>query len=167
MADSARHHVEFAGYYPGVIGKITALHAVYYAEHWGFDVTFETQVGSELSEFLRDFDSQRDGFWVAIADGRFGGAVAIDGHKAKSEGARLRWFIVEPDLQGSGIGMSLLRKALDFCRNARYPRVYLWTFEGLGPARHLYEREGFCLAEEHQVEQWGARILEQKFELQL
>ncbi len=166
MADSAGHHVAFSGYYPGAIGKITELHAVYYSEHWGFDVTFETQVGRELSEFLSNFDPQRDGFWVALADGRFAGSVAIDGHNGKTEGARLRWFIVEPDLQGSGIGRSLLTKAVIFCRNASYPRVYLWTFEGLGPARRLYEREGFRLAEEHPVEQWGARIIEQKFELQ-
>jgi hypothetical protein len=45
------------GYFPGAVGKITELHAVYYHENWGFDISFETQVGRELSEFLRDFDS--------------------------------------------------------------------------------------------------------------
>jgi GNAT superfamily N-acetyltransferase len=157
--------VEFTGYYPGVIGKITELHAVYYAEHWGFDVSFETQVGSELSQFFRDFHPQRDGFWAALVDRHFAGSVAIDGHNESSGGARLRWFIVEPDLQGIGIGKTLIRKAVDFCRTASYPRVFLWTFEGLGPARHLYENAGFRPAEEHPVEQWGARIIEQKFEL--
>ena len=44
--------IKFHGYYPGVVGKITEIHAVYYNEHWGFDVSFETQVARELSEFI-------------------------------------------------------------------------------------------------------------------
>ena len=42
--------IKLHGYYPGVVGKITEIHAVFYNENWGFDVSFETQVGSELSE---------------------------------------------------------------------------------------------------------------------
>ena len=56
--------VEFHGYYPGVVGKIIESHAVYYFENWGFDVTFETQVGRELSEFVSNFDKNRDSLWV-------------------------------------------------------------------------------------------------------
>ena len=57
--------IKVHGYYPGVVGKITEIHAVYYNEHWGFDVSFETQVGRELSEFISNFDEDRDGFWSA------------------------------------------------------------------------------------------------------
>ncbi|MGD9199633.1 MAG: GNAT family N-acetyltransferase, partial [Desulfobacterales bacterium] len=96
--------IKFHGYYPGVVGKITELHAVYYHEHWGFDVSFETQVGRELSIFVSEFDEKRDGLWVATVDGRFAGAVAIDGQHALAEGARLRWFIVDPDFQEAGLG---------------------------------------------------------------
>jgi hypothetical protein len=28
------------GYLPGVIGKVTEMHATYYYQHWGFDVFF-------------------------------------------------------------------------------------------------------------------------------
>ena len=28
--------IKIQGYYPGVVGKITELHAVYYHEHWDF-----------------------------------------------------------------------------------------------------------------------------------
>ena len=167
MSEKTQSTVEVIGYYPGVVGKITELHAVYYSEHWGFDVTFETQVGRELSEFLRDFDSQRDGFWAALVDRRFVGSVAIDGTLAASEGARLRWFIVEPSFQGEGIGRLLLGQAVDFCRDVSYSRVFLWTFKGLEPARRLYEEAGFRLSEEHLIEQWGTEILEQKFELDI
>ena len=68
--------IHIGGYYPGVIGKITEIHAVYYHEHWGFDVSFESQVGRELSIFVNEFDEERDGLWVATAGGKFAGSVA-------------------------------------------------------------------------------------------
>jgi hypothetical protein len=42
--------------------------------------------------------------------------------------------------------------------------VYLWTFEGLDAARHLYEKSGFRLALQKRGAQWGAEVNEQRFE---
>ena len=159
--------IEIKGYYPGVVGKITELHAVYYHDNWGFDVTFETQVGGELSEFVSQFDGNCDGLWVAVKKGEFAGAIAIDGTDAFGEGARLRWFIVDPQYQGSGIGKNLIMQAIEFCRQKRFPKVYLWTFKGLEDARRLYEVVDFRLSEECQIDQWGQDITEQKYELNL
>lgn len=159
--------IQIRGYYPGVVGKITELHAVYYYENWGFDVTFETQVGKELSEFVRQFDEKRDGLWVAVRKGEFAGAIAIDGTLAFGEGARLRWFIVAPQFQMAGIGKNLILRAIDFCEHRHYPKVYLWTFKGLENARRLYEALNFRLSEENEVAQWGQIIREQKYELDL
>ncbi|CAB1062220.1 hypothetical protein D1BOALGB6SA_6996 [Olavius sp. associated proteobacterium Delta 1] len=167
MGDSNLQDIEIKGYYPGVVGKITELHAVYYNENWGLDVTFETQVGGELSEFIRQFDGNRDGLWIAVKKGEFAGAIAIDGVDAFGEGARLRWFIVDPRYQGSGIGRNLIMQALAFCRQKGFPKVYLWTFKGLEDARRLYETVGFRLGEESQIAQWGQNIHEQKYELQI
>jgi GNAT superfamily N-acetyltransferase len=168
--ESEGHHmttIKIHGYYPGVVGKITEIHAVYYHEHWGFDVSFETQVGKELSVFVSEFDESRDGLWAATADGKFAGAVAIDGHNAMVDGARLRWFIVAPDLQNAGLGNRLISRAVQFCKDKKYPKIFLWTFEGLDAARRLYERHNFRLCETHEVDQWGQRIKEQKYELLL
>ena len=165
MTVPSKNEIEFQGYSPGVIGRITEAHALYYHEHWGFDVSFETQVGRELSAFMAAFQEGRDGFWAATEGGRFAGSVAIDGREAHPEGARLRWFIVVQGYQGTGLGKSLLRRAVDFCRQTGFPRVYLWTFEGLDTARALYEGEGFRLCEKHAVNQWGQRITEQMYEL--
>jgi GNAT superfamily N-acetyltransferase len=157
--------IKIHGYYPGVVGKITEIHAVYYHVHWGFDVSFETQVGRELSIFISEFDEARDGFWAATANDRFAGAVAIDGHNAMVEGVRLRWFIVDPEFQGAGLGLRLISRAVQFCRDKKYPKIFLWTFEGLDAARRLYEHHNFRLCETHEVDQWGQHIREQKFEL--
>ena len=157
--------IEYRGYYPGVVGEITTAHAVYYYENWGFDVTFETEVGSELSDFVSKFDGSRDGLWVASSNREFAGAIAIDGHNAFTDGARLRWYIVLPDFQKKGIGKNLMQQALEFCKHKEYPKIYLWTFSGLQDARRIYETVGFQLCEENDVTQWGQNIKVQKFEL--
>ncbi len=164
---AAKNKTEFRGYFPGAIGMITEAHAVYYHEHWGFDVSFETQVGRELSEFIDAFQEGRDGIWVATVGNRFAGSAVIDGRQASTEGARLRWFIVVPTFLGAGLGKALLARTVDFCRERDCPRAYLWTFKGLDAARALYEREGFRLCEEHVADQWGQNITEQRFELNL
>jgi GNAT superfamily N-acetyltransferase len=155
------------GYYPGVVGLITQAHAVWYHTHWGFDASFEAQVGRELSDFIAGFDDARDGLWVAEQRAAFAGAVAVCGPRAAVYGARLRWFIVLPEFQGRGIGADLIARAVAFCREKNYPKIFLWTFQGLEAARAIYTRFGFRLNETHAVAQWGQFIREEKFELVL
>ncbi len=154
----------FTGYFPGLVGRVVELHARYYHEVWGLDLSFEIQVARELSEFMGAFVPGRDGFWAARCQGEFAGFLAIDGSLSAKEGARLRWFIVEPAFQGQGVGSALLREGMKFCQKAGHTRVFLWTFEGLDKARRLYEREGFRLVFQHEVAQWGRVIKEQRFQ---
>jgi GNAT superfamily N-acetyltransferase len=143
------------GYVPGAIGRVSELHAAYYHREWGFGLFFESRVAVELAEFLGRYDEERDGFWTAQVDGRIEGSIAIDGLYAAAEGAHLRWFIVSDALRGQGAGGRLMEAAIGFCRACGCRRVYLNTFEGLGAARHLYERFGFRLVEQQPGTQWG------------
>ena len=156
--------VEIGGYCPGAIGRVAEMHAEYYHRHWGFGLFFEAKVARELSEFLCRFEKGRDGFWTLMRDERVEGAIAIDGSKAASEGAHLRWFIVSPKLKGSGWGRRLMTEAVALSDRQGYERIGLWTFAGLDAARHLYETFGFRLVVEREGEQWGARVREQRFE---
>lgn len=156
------------GYIPGSIGRVSELHGVYYHEHWGFGLFFEAKVAAELSEFLRRYDQNRDGFWTLSVNGCVEGAIAMDGiHGENDEGAHLRWFIVSDALRGRGAGHRLMNTALGFCRDRGYKKAFLWTFEGLGAARHLYEKNGFMVVEEHQGTRWGREVKEQRFECSL
>jgi ribosomal protein S18 acetylase RimI-like enzyme len=159
--------ITIAGYVPGAIGRVAELHAIYYSKAWNFGLYFEAKVAAELSAFLQRFDAGRDGFWTANRSGRVAGSIAIDGSRAGTEGAHLRWFILADALRGLGAGNRLMQEAVVFCRQHGYPCVYLWTFAGLDAARHLYEKFGFRLAEELEGEQWGKRVLEQRFVLEL
>jgi GNAT superfamily N-acetyltransferase len=151
------------GYRPGCIGRVTSLHADYYSRHSGFGAAFEGKVARELSALCEGYVEGRDGLWLALDGDSIEGSVAIDGSHAGEEGAHLRWFIVSDRLRGSGAGAALLTAAMDFCRE-RYDRAYLWTFEGLHAARHLYEKAGFTLANEQRGARWGSEVNEQRFE---
>jgi len=74
---------------------------------------------------------------------------------------------VSDALRGNGIGQQLIDRAIAFCRSRGYERIYLWTFEGLGPARHIYEKNGFVLVEQRSGARWGREVNEQRFELLL
>jgi GNAT superfamily N-acetyltransferase len=152
---------------PGAIGRVAELHAAYYARQWGFGVFFEAKIAMEVAEFLSRYDARRDGFWTASLGGRIEGSITIDGLHAADAGAHLRWFIMSDALRGRGVGGRLVEAAVDFCRRSGYPRVYLWTFEGLHAARHLYEKAGFALAEQRRGAQWGTEVTEQRFELRI
>ena len=155
--------IEFCGYIPGAIGKVTELQAVYYGRNWNFGLFFESWVATGLSEFLNRFDETRDLFLVALDGNRIVGSLTIDGSETDNRDAHLRWFIVEPDYWGRGIGRRLMEQAMRFCRQARLKHVYLWTFAGLDAARHVYESFGFKLAQERRFDQWGKLMTEQKF----
>ena len=50
--------------------------------------------------------------------------------------------------RGRGVGRQLLERAMAFNDTHGYTRCYLWTFQGLGAAKALYESYGFRLAHE-------------------
>jgi GNAT superfamily N-acetyltransferase len=152
------------GHIPGSIGRVVELHGTYYHAHWEFGHFFESKVAAELAEFIGRYDKNRDGFWTASLEGRVEGSITIDGIHNTGKGAHLRWFIVSDAMRGKGIGNRLIHSAVDFCRNKSYKRIYLWTFEGLNPARYLYEKHGFKLIEQRSGMQWGTEVIEQQFE---
>jgi GNAT superfamily N-acetyltransferase len=156
--------IRIGGYCPGAIGRVTEMHAEYYHRHWGFGLFFEARVAKELAEFLCRFEKGRDGFWTLSSGERVEGAIAIDGLKAASDGAHLRWFIVSSELKGSGWGRRLITEAVAFCDRHAYQRIGLWTFAGLDAARHLYEAFDFRLISQEEGSQWGTRVVEQRFE---
>lgn len=158
---------EITGYCIGAIGRVTELHALVYHERCGFDVNFEVFVARELSEFQAHFNSQHDGLWLYKRANCIIGCVAIDGSRRETEGARLRFLIVDPECRRNGIGQILMQKAIDFCQDRLMHRVFLWTTPALREARQLYEKFGFVLVDEVPHQQWGNTVVHQRFQLHL
>lgn len=152
------------GYVPGIIGRVAQLHAQYYAEHWGFGHFFEAKVATEFSDLISNFNEAKDCVWSLSSNGKIEGSLTINGSSKNQNAAHLRWFIVSDSLRGKGAGNYLMKQAISFCKQKEYEKIYLWTFQGLDPARHLYEKYGFRLVEERSGTQWGSPVIEQRFE---
>lgn len=152
------------GYTPGIIGRVSELHSLYYFEHWGFKEYFEIKVATEMSEFISNYKEANDRIFSLVVNGKIEGSISIDGSSEKDKIAHLRWFIVSDQLRGKGAGNYLMKQAMSFCEQKKYNNVYLWTFQGLGSARHLYEKYGFTLTKESMGKQWGKEVTEQRFD---
>lgn len=132
----------------GDLGWSFERQAVVYHAEFGYDASFERYVAEGLAPYLRAFDPALDRMWVAENDGRRVGCIAVHHVEDRPRWAKLRWYLVEKEARGSGVGARLLATALDFARDAGYEGVFLWTVDDLHAARRQYERAGFVLAEE-------------------
>ena len=149
---------------PGDVGSVIALHGLVYAREYGFDPSFEAYVAGPLADFVIRA-SPRERLWLAERAGAVAGCIAI---AAESDAvAQLRWFLVAPSARGAGLGRRLLDEALTFSRAAGYERMILWTVSALEVAIHLYRSAGFTRVEQVPAERWGARVVEEKYEMEL
>ncbi|WP_170317596.1 GNAT family N-acetyltransferase [Paroceanicella profunda] len=149
---------------PGDLGAIIALHARYYARDWGFGTVFECNVALGLASFAAR-RGPSDLVLVARDGEGLGASLILDLNDPDSgeRGAHLRWFITADRCRGTGLGGELMRRAMHHADTHAAGRAWLTTFEGLAPARHLYERHGFALARAQTGTGWGTEVVEQEF----
>jgi GNAT superfamily N-acetyltransferase len=161
------------GYIPGALGRITEFHETYYAENWDLKYECFRENCVELAEFLGRYDDGSDRLWLVLSDPdddgeqTIQGSIAIDGQPPEDEGARLRWFILAPEIHGQGLGRELMERAMSFCEAEDFDQVFLWTFEGLESAQHLYREYGFTLTEAYTSDDWGREVTHQRFDVRL
>lgn len=141
------------------------MHGELYATEYGFDHRFEGYVAETLAEFGKIRRADRDRLWLAERGGRLVGSIGIIGREGNA--AQLRWLLIAPDARGHGLGRRLLTAALAFCRATGYETVFFWTVRGLPAAAYLYASVGFHLTEELPPADWGAPVIEQRFEARL
>ncbi len=149
---------------PGDIGRIVLMHAEYYWKEHRFNEEFEAYVAVPLSELVlrKDVDER---LWIVEGDGIVRGSLAI----AKVDGstAQLRWFYLEPELRGKGLGRQLMNELIAFARDKGYKRIVLWTVDTLWVAIRVYERSGFKKVERKAHRLWGLDLVEERYELEL
>jgi GNAT superfamily N-acetyltransferase len=152
---------EFA---PGSLGTIIALHGQHYAQNWGFGTFFEAKVAHELAAFAGRMASN-DLVLLTYDDEGLAASIVLDLNDPMSgeRGGHLRWFICAERCRGTGIGRKLMDRAMSHADDHSNGNVWLTTFAGLEPARHLYESYGFVLKHEQEGEAWGTVVTEQEF----
>ncbi|TWT09325.1 helix-turn-helix domain-containing GNAT family N-acetyltransferase [Planomicrobium sp. CPCC 101079] len=163
-ANSSPEQVAIRPFRAGDVGYVAYLHGILYSRTYHFSESFEYYVLKGLAEFMVNREGGE--LWIAEVNGEIAGSIAIT--KATEDTAQLRWFVLDENYQGLGIGKQLMDTALAFCRAQRYRQVFLWTVNSLGAARYLYERYGFMLTEEKPNHEWtDGELVEERWDLEL
>lgn len=142
---------------------IVYRHGVLYNQEYGYGVGFESYVASGLHEFYQQYDPSKDRVWISEYTGTIIGFLLLMGRPNKT--AQLRYFFLEPDFRGMGLGKRLMELYMDFFHSCKYASSYLWTTSELYAAASLYKRFGFTLVEEKPSTTFGKKVIEQRYEL--
>ena len=151
-----------AGYQPGMIGRITEMHAAFYARHAGFGQFFESQVATGVAEFAGRLNQTGNHVWLALLNDRIVGSVAIDGQDLATTTRTCAGSSWTTAVAAAAWAASCWPRPWPTDRLG-FAATRLWTFKGLDAARKLYESVGFQLVREEAGEQWGSTVTEQQF----
>jgi DNA-binding MarR family transcriptional regulator/GNAT superfamily N-acetyltransferase len=151
----------------GDMGWVVYSEASGYAAQYGWDGMFEALVATIVSDFITNYDSDRERCWIAEIDGEHVGHVFLVKHPDEPRTAKLRLLFVEPSARGMGLGEALVTECLRFARTAGYKKVVLWTQSMLGAAHRIYERARFRLVKEEPHHSFGHDLIGQEWELEL
>ena len=149
---------------PGDLGVMVSMHSTLYTREYNFGLQFEVYVAKGLCEFYEKYNPQRNRIWLCEHGKRIiGSLILMDRGKA----AQLRYFLIEPECRGIGLGSKLMTLYMDFLRECGYRESYLWTTHELEAAQILYKRFGFKLTEEKESTAFGKPLREQRYDLVL
>lgn len=85
----------------------------------------------------------------------------------RDDAAQLRYFLIEPEYRGFGLGSKLMGQCMDFIKERGYPKAFLWTTHELTTAARLYTSAGFRLTEEKESTAFGKAVRERRYDLLL
>ena len=149
----------------GDIGYVIYMHGKLYQEEYGYGISMESYIAGGLSEFYKNYDAVRDRVWVAEYESKIVGFLLLM-HR-ENQAAQLRYFILDPDFRGIGLGKKLAGLYMDHLKEKGYRSSYLWTTNELFTAAHIYKKMGFSLTEEFDSTAFGKPLKEQRYDLVL
>jgi len=149
---------------PGDLGYVVHMHGALYKKEYDYGVQFESYVAKGLCEFYEKYDPTRSRVWICEHHNRMIGFLLL---MDRMESAQLRYFLIEPEYRGMGLGSKLMNLYMDFLQECGYKTSYLWTTHELITAANLYKRFGFQLTEEKESNAFGKPLREQRYDLVL
>ena len=100
----------------GDAGYIAYRHCVIYEKEYGLEGTFEQYVYDSLVKYI---ERRSEGeIWVAEYNGQIVGSIGVVSIDKNT--AQLRWFLIEPEFRGIGLGRQLMTKAVDYCKQKKF-----------------------------------------------
>jgi peptidyl-dipeptidase Dcp len=147
---------------PGDLGYVTFLHGALYSKEYNYGLPFENYVAKGLCEFYDRYNPERSRIWACEHNDRMIGFLLL---MDRGDAAQLRYFLIEPDYRGIGLGSKLLNLYMDFLHDCGYKASYLWTTHELAAAAALYKKLGFKLTEQKESLAFGKPLIEQRYDL--
>jgi len=97
-----------------------------------------------LYKMFSGYQTSDSVYYIAVENGELlgGSGIARIPNQDKNQCELQRMFLSKK-ARGKGIGASLMKKCLDFAKEANYDLVYIETFANMHEAIKLYERSGF------------------------
>lgn len=96
---------------------------------------------SDLDQINAVYGGKREGFFVIEEDGEIVGSVGVKEETAQS--ALLRRLFVDVKHRKRGYGTELVKKAIQFCKDNNYRRIYFRCTDRMVDAMKLCMKEGF------------------------
>jgi len=147
---------------PGDIGYVIYLHGHLYKKECNYGIEFETYVAAGLAEFYQEYDEKKDRVWVCEHENKIIGFLLL---MHRGEAAQLRYFILEPEYRGIGLGNKLMNLYMDCLKECNYKSSFLLTTDELPASAHLYKKFGFKLTEEEPSTAFGKPVRLQRYNL--
>ena len=148
---------------PGDLGYIIHRHGRLYHEEYNYGISFETYIAEGMYEFYKSYNAATDRVWICEHGEKIVGFLLLM-HR-ENNAAQLRYFYLEPEYRGIGLGKKLMSMYMDFFKQCRYSSSYLWTTHELGAAASLYTRHGFKLTEQKPSTAFGKSLTEHRYDL--
>lgn len=150
---------------PGDLGQLILIHGAQNYQDYGFSPVHEAYCARIFADFLLNETPGRSKAWVARKEGKAVGSVLIC--ELPGDVAQLRLLFADKSVRGLGLGQWLVEDAVQYCREAGFRKVFLWTVDGLERAIAIYRSAGFEQTGEKTQIAWGRESRELRFDLPL
>lgn len=132
----------------------------------GYGLSFECYVAEGLHEFCKNYNPDKERVWICKHNNKIIGSLLLmdRGTNKGNDTAQLRYYIIEPEYRGIGLGKKLMNLFMQFLKEKNYKRCYLWTTDELETAASLYIKYGFILTEEKETTDFGKKLIEQRYD---
>ena len=134
--------MEVVPFQPGFTSGVVDLIVGIQRGEFAIDITAEQQ--PDLRDIPGFYQARRGNFWVAIADGRVVGTIAL--LDIGGQQAALRKMFVQRDFRGPAPGTAkrLLDTLLEWARDREILEIFLGTTASFLAAHRFYEKNGFA-----------------------